>query len=63
MGIRTRKFPGIVAVDVEDSDHVEVQPLLGDHLLEVEIEELLFGRMEPKPREIESWSHLVRRLS
>lgn len=43
-----------MAIDVEDADDVQAQALPGDHALEVEIEELHFGRMEPEPREIES---------
>lgn len=49
----TGKFPGVVPVDVEDPDDVEAEHLVRGHILEVEVEELLFGRVEPEPREVE----------
>jgi hypothetical protein len=49
---RTRKVPGVVAVDVEGADDVEVELLAVDDAGEVEAEELLLGGVEPEAREV-----------
>ena len=48
----TRKVPGVVAVDVERADDVEVELLAVDHAVEVEVEELLLRGVEPEAREV-----------
>lgn len=49
----TWEFPRIVAVEVEGADDVEVELLSEGHLLEVIVEELLFGWMEPESRKVQ----------
>jgi hypothetical protein len=49
---RTRKVPGVVAVDVEGADDVEVELLAVDDAGEVEAEELLLGGVEPEAWEV-----------
>ena len=41
-----------MAVDVERADDVEVELLAVDHAVQVEVEELLLGGVEPEAREV-----------
>lgn len=50
---RTWKFPWIVVVDIEEPDHVEALSLACHHVLEIETQKFLLGRVEPEPGELE----------
>lgn len=50
--IYTGKFVRIVAVDIEQPDHIEARFFPPNRISEVEIKKLLFGWVEPETRKI-----------